>query len=429
MARFFTERCTSLPPQHLEYEMSFLRTGGLDLCVREAETETVFTGLLRDRARGLFQRVVVEVEWDEPWRVTRFSAEDVPPPPGMAVPRTSERDALAALGERLAGAVAEDAFSGTVLVARKGVTIFSGAYGYRDRERGVTNSLDTRFCIGSMGKMFTGVAVIQLVQAGKIELSAPFGEYVPGYPDRDAANRVTVHHLLTHTGGTGDIFGPDFPAVRGTMDAVEDYVAAYGTRGLAFEPGSRWEYSNYGFVLLGLVIERVAGRSYNDYIAGHVLGSAGMHSTCFQPEQEVPEHAIGYSRSSVAAPWRASTGLPAYRGSPAGGAYSTAGDMAGFAEALLECRLLDAAHTALVTTGKVAARGGRYGYGFADYTVDGVRYFGHGGGAPGISGDLRIYPDSRYTAVALANLDPPAAVSMSAFIGDRLPSRSAAGAT
>src|SRR5437667_395438 len=177
-----------------------------------------------------------------------------------------------------------------------------------------------------MNKMFTAVSVLQLAQNGKIKLTAPLGEYLPDYPNKDVASKVTIHHLLTHTGGTGDIFGPQFSAHRLELRTLRDYVKLYGDRDLKFEPGSRWEYSNYGFLLLGEVIEKVTGGSY-------------------------------------------------------------------------------------------------YAYGFFDHNADGVRSFGHGGGAPGMNGDLRIFPQSGYVIAALSNFDPPAAQRAADFIALRLPTK------
>ena len=157
--------------------------------------------------------------------------------------------------------------------------LFSGAYGLADREKKVANKLDTRFRIGSMNKMFTAVSILQLVQAGKIKLTDPLGKYITDYPNQDVATKVTIHHLLTHTGGTGDIFGPEFDAHRLELKTLNDYVALYGKRAPAFEPGSRWVYSNYGMVLLGVVVERVSGQSYYDYVAEHVYKPAGMTLT------------------------------------------------------------------------------------------------------------------------------------------------------
>ena len=107
-----------------------------------------------------------------------------------------------------------------------------------------------------MNKMLTAVATLQLVEAGKLALDEPVGKHLRGYPNREVATRVTVRHLLTHTGGTGDIFGPEFDRNRLQLREHADYVQLYGSRAPNFAPGSRFEYSNYGFVLLGAIIER-----------------------------------------------------------------------------------------------------------------------------------------------------------------------------
>src|SRR5205814_1123559 len=139
-----------------------------------------------------------------------------------------------------------------------------------DREKKIQDRLNTQFRLGSMNKMFTAVAVLQLVQAGKVKLNDPVGKYLTDYPNKDVATKVTIHHLLTHTGGTGDFFGPEYNAHRLELRTLQDYVALFGKRDLAFAPGSQWSYSNYGFLLLGRVIERVSSTSYYDYVRDHI---------------------------------------------------------------------------------------------------------------------------------------------------------------
>ena len=149
-----------------------------------------------------------------------------------------------------------------------------------------------------MNKMFTAVATLQLVEAGKLALDDPVGKHLRGYPNSEVATKVTVRHLLTHTGGTGDIFGPEYDPNRLQLREHADYVKLYGSRAPNFPPGSRFEYSNYGFVLLGAIIEAVSGESYYDYVREHVFGPAGMTSTDSLPESvEVPNRSIGYTRS------------------------------------------------------------------------------------------------------------------------------------
>ena len=274
-----------------------------------------------------------------------------------------------------------------------------------------------------MNKMLTAVATLQLVQAGTLRLDAPLGTYLPDYPNAEVASKVTPHHLLTHTGGTGDIFGPEFMARRSELRNTSDYLRLYGTRGLQFAPGAQHVYSNYGFVLLGAAIERVGGTSYDDYVAARVLAPAGMTATGAAPEDSlVPGRSVGYTRQLVPGALASNAPTLPYRGTPAGGGYSTVGDLARFAVAIREHQLLDSAHTALLLAGKVATGPGtRYAYGFLDRTVGGRRFVGHGGGAAGMNGELAFEPDGGYVVVVLSNLDPPAAGRVATFILDRLP--------
>lgn len=335
---------------------------------------------------------------------------------------------VAALRARLAADTEAGVFSGAVLVTRDGATLFEGAYGLADRERAVPNTPLTQFRVGSMNKMLTAVAALQLVQAGTLRLDAPLGTYLPDYPNAEMASRVTPHHLLTHTGGTGDIFGPEFTAHRSELRDTEDYLRLYGTRGLRFEPGARWEYSNYGFLLLGAVVERVGGTRYDDRVAARVHAPAGMTATGSAPEDSlVPGRSVGYMRQGgPSGPLVSNAPTLPYRGTPAGGGYSTVGDLARFAVALREHRLLDPAHTEQLLAGKVEVNPSvRYAYGFFDRVVGGRRWVGHSGGAPGMNGELAFEPDGGYVVVVLSNLDPPAAGQVAAFILDRLPASTA----
>ncbi|HST59337.1 MAG TPA: serine hydrolase domain-containing protein [Longimicrobium sp.] len=353
-----------------------------------------------------------------------------PTVPGPPATRADADSAfVATLRARLEAATAAGEFSGAVLVARDGRTLFEGAYGFADRERGVPNTPLTQFRVGSMNKMLTAVAALQLVQAGTLRLDAPLGTYLPDYPNAEVASKVTPHHLLTHTGGTGDIFGPAFTAHRSELRNTEDYLRLYGTRGLRFEPGARWEYSNYGFLLLGALIERAGGIRYDDGVAARVHAPAGMTATGAAPEDSlVPGRAAGYTRQLVPGALVSNAPTLPWRGTPAGGGYSTVGDLARFAAALREHRLLDSAHTALLLAGKVETGPGvRYAYGFLDRVVGGRRFVGHSGGAPGMNGELAFEPNGGYVVVVLSNLDPPAAGGVAAFILERLPPPTPAG--
>jgi D-alanyl-D-alanine carboxypeptidase len=410
--------------EDIDGEMAFRRmTGGFDLRKIDESSAARVSGLVQERSSDQFARFAMVVEDSAPHLIAEWHLDAVTTPAEFAVGRLSEAKALEAAKARIDELVKDERFSGAVLVTKNGKAILSEAYGLADREKQIPNSLSTKFRIGSMNKMFTAVSILQLVQAGKIKLSEPFGRYITDYPNKDAASRVRIEQLLTHTGGTGDIFGPQFEEHRKDLRSLQDYVNLYGKRGLQFEPGSRWEYSNYGFLLLGVVVERVSGKSYYDYVGENVYGPAGMSSTASLAEDaNVPGRSIGYTSFGGGTVHSNADTLP-YRGTSAGGGYSSVEDLQRFASALMNHKLLNAEYTDLLTTGKVATpRGGKYAFGFFDDGAeDGTRHFGHGGGAPGMNGDLQIYPQSGYVIAVLANLDPPAASRVSEFIANRLP--------
>jgi CubicO group peptidase (beta-lactamase class C family) len=424
-------------------------TGGFELKKIVEATPTRVVALVEARESDEFSQITFEVDAAPPHPMTRFEPRLVPRPAEFAIPRLSHAQVVSALREKAAQQAAADRFAGAVAIAKQGKIIFSSACGLADRDKQTVNTAETRFRIGSMNKMITAVAILQLAQAGRVKLTAPLGTYITDYPNRDVASKVTLHHLLTHTGGTGDIFGPAFDAKRLEIRTLNDYVALYGARGLELEPGSRWAYSNYGFLLLGVIVERVTGGSYYDYVQKHVYEPAGMTGTGSQPELElVPNRAVGCTKRSAgpgpgpapgpgpgpgprpgpasnSAPWRPNTDTLPYRGTSAGGGYSTVGDLVRFADALMTHKLLNAEYTTLLITGKVDTPmpGSKYAYGFQDSTAGGVRTVGHGGGAPGQNGDLIIHPDSGYIIAVLSNLDPPAASRLSQFASNRLPTR------
>jgi D-alanyl-D-alanine carboxypeptidase len=399
------------------------QTGGFDIKKIEESAPLRIGGLLQERNSDQFARFTMDVEAEAPHKITRFDLNAIPRPAEFPVERMSQNDLLAVLKERLERDSAADKFAGAVIVAKDGKIIFKGAYGMADREKKIPNTLETRFRIGSMNKMFTATSILQLVQAGKISLNDPMGKYITDYPNKEVASKVTIQHLLMHTGGTGDIFGPNFDAHRKELKTLQDYVNLYGKRSVEFEPGSRWEYSNYGFLLLGVVVERVSGKSYYDYVNENIYGPAGMTASgSLTEDQLVANRSIGYTHFGGNELQPNTDTLP-FRGTSAGGGYSTVEDLLRFANAVESHKLLDAKNTELLTTGKVnTARGVKYAFGFMDDDTDTtMRHFGHGGGAPGMNGDLEIYPQSGYVISVLSNLDPPAASRISDFVCNRLP--------
>lgn len=397
-------------------------TGGFEFLKVVESTPNHLVAYVQERASDQFARAIIDVDSAPPHNVTSLGLQAIPRPADFAIQRLDETSLINTVRARLDQDAAADRFSGAVLIARDGKPVFEEAYGFADREHHIANTLDTRFRLGSMNKMFTATAVLQLVQTGKVKLDAPLATYLPDYPNKELASKVTIHQLLTHTGGTGDIFGPEFDAHRLELRTLADYVTQYGNRPLAFEPGSKWAYSNYGFILLGRLIERVSGMSYYDYVARYIYAPAGMTSSGSEPEDSVvTNRAVGYMRMRASTSWEPNTNTLPWRGTSAGGGYSTVGDLLRFADALRQHKLLDAGYTEMLTTGKVGTPGGgKYAYGFGDNTSNGLRCVGHNGGAPGMNGDLEIC-DNGYVVAVLANLDPPAAGRISDFIRNRLP--------
>jgi CubicO group peptidase (beta-lactamase class C family) len=392
------------------------RTGGFELVRVEKTDETTLVALVKERAGDNVARIELTLDAGAPQKIANLAMRIVPRPPDLALPRLTEPEALKALSLRAEETTKNDQFSGAVLVARNGKILFQQAHGRANRESGTANTIDTQFRIGSMNKMFTAIATLQLVEAGRITLQDPIGTYLTDYPNADVASKVTVRHLLTHTGGTGDIFGPEFTKNRLTLRAHQDYLALYGTRAPLHAPGAEHRYSNYGFVLLGAIIEKVSGSSYYDYVQTKVFRPAGMTSTDSLPETDaVALRSTGYMRRDGA--WVANTDTLPWRGTAAGGGYSTVGDLFRFAQALESGKLISKKLLAEATRPQAE----QYGYGFGIQGEGALRRYGHNGGAPGMNGDLRIYPELGYVLVGLSNFDPPAASRLVDFFALRMP--------
>lgn len=310
--------------------------------------------------------------------------------------------------------VAEDKFSGAVAVAKDGKAVFKNAYGLANREFNVPNRVSTKFNVASMGKMFTGVAVAQLAEQGRLSFDDPVGKHLPDYP-REVASRVTIHHLLTHTSGMGSYWKPEFhEANHARFRTIRDYFPLFINDPLAFKPGEKWSYSNAGFMVLGAIVEKVSGQSYFDYVKGHVFKRAEMNDTdYYEADRVTPDLATGYTKQNRylqdSRDWTSNIFISPVKGGPAGGGYSTLEDMLRFAAALRTHRLLNRQYTDIVLTGKVQYRpNAKYAYGFANDLVNGARIIFHDGGANGISAEFDMYPDLGYDIVVLSNYDHPA---------------------
>jgi CubicO group peptidase (beta-lactamase class C family) len=389
-------------------------SGGFTLLKVASDDGSNLDAIVADAGEA-FLGVSVHLRSVDPIKVTSITIHGVTTSTEGLVPYFSNDSELVSGAVSKADALAaSDQFSGSVLIARKEKILLQRAWGFADRSTHSPNTVDTEFCLGSMNKMFTAVAILQLVQAGKLSLDATLSEYWKDYPNQELARKVKVRELLNNTAGTGDIFTAEFNDHRLDIRTLDDYVRLYGRRSLEFEPGTRSRYSNYGFLLLGVLIEKLSGRSYYDYVREHIFVPAGMTHTDSQPEiDKVSSHAIGYMPGQHG--WTPNTDTLPWRGTSAGGGYSTVGDLFRFSEALLGGRLIESKLLQQANTEQFPAS--HYGYGFI--VDDG--FFGHSGAAPGINSELRIYPESGYIVVALSNLEPPAAMRIAAFAGHRLP--------
>lgn len=360
-----------------------------------------------DRTRRTFA-----MDPTDPTRFLDAGGQKIPP---QRLPMAASLMALSNRGDTLA---AKDFFSGGVLVAQNGKVLLEKTWGVADRTSNKPITADSQFRMGSMNKMFTAVAALQLVSKGKLSLDGTIGTYLPDYPNKDIANKVTIRMLLTHTGGTGDFFGPEFEAHRLSLRSVSDYVALFGNRAPEFPPGTQYRYSNYGFMLLGRIVEVVSGMSYFDYVQKSIFAPLGMRATGSQPEVErVPNRVNGYTRRD--GKWISNADTLPWAGSPAGGGYSTLGDMLKFAEGLRAGKLLPPDLFAAAITNQGSNR--NYGMGFNVKDEGALLHYGHGGGAPGQNGDLRVYPALGRVVVALSNLDPETANAMADFYEERMP--------
>jgi CubicO group peptidase (beta-lactamase class C family) len=345
----------------------------------------------------------------------------------------SDEEAVRAITRRVEQRAATDRFSGTVLVIKGRRVLVSLSVGHADKSFAVANRVDTKFNLGSMNKMFTAVAIGQLVQKGKLAFSDTLAKVLPDYPDKDFAGRATVHHLLSHTSGIGgNIFAPEMFEHRSKFKRPNDYLPLFTKEKRAFSPGERFSYANPGFVVLGAMIERLSGEDYYDYMQKHVFAPAGMRDTgSYEIDEAVSNLAVGYQPDDgdpfgLMARRTNVMSLP-FKGTPAGGGYSTAPDLQAFAAALRDHKLLDKAMTETVTSPKVDMDrpGMRYGYGFATRLVNGKEVRGHGGGAPGINSQLGIFWDGSYTVAVMGNYDPPAASALTDEIVEFLAAQTA----
>ena len=315
---------------------------------------------------------------------------------------------------RLAG---EDRFSGSVRVSRGDEVLLECGAGVADRACGAPVTPSTRFELASLSKMFTAAAVLTCVRDG---LLAPGDRVVDLVPPqrrpRTMAEEVTVHHLLTHTSGIGDYaeededldsyvedYGSlwaDRPSYR--MERPLDYLPMYAEAPPVTAPGTRFHYSNAGYVLLGQLLEEVTGRPVTEAVTERAMAPAGMSGSGFLRLDEAhPDVATGYLPREPGRPWRSHVFSIPVIGSGDGGAFATAGDVDRFLRSVASGQLLGDEPSALMQTRHVTvAEGWWMGYGLF-LAEDGS--LGHGGGDPGVETQARHWPDRDLTLVVLCN--------------------------
>lgn len=318
----------------------------------------------------------------------------------LALPGHGGDAVVTDIAERMA---ARDEFAGALIIARGGRPEIARGWGLADPEGAAPITPDTPMLLASAGKMFTAVAVLRLVEAGRIELDAPIGRYLPDYPNAETA-KVTIRQLLNHRGGTGDIgiLGRDDGANRARVRDIDDLIALNGARAPDFPPGSKTDYSNYGFVLLGAVIERVTGDRFAEHIATEIFAPAGMTRSGFPDRDHLDGVATGMTRFFGAEPKLVSHRdvLP-WRGGPAGGGVSTANDLLRFFTALREGKLLSPAMLAQATS---PGETPWYGLGFV-VNSGADRSFGHGGNSYGMDVAAHHYAREETSFICLATRD------------------------
>ncbi len=378
--------------------------------------------ILRSSVTGAYYAFVLETEGDEPHRFTGMRMAPARTPSFVEPAEPMEGAELAAaIGGLVDRMAAHDMFSGSVIVQKDGERVFERAAGLASRRFDVPNTMDTKFNLGSMNKMFTAVTVASLVEEGKLAYTDTVGAHLPDYPNADVREKVQVRHLLSHTSGMGSHFTDAFMnASRANYRGIDDYLELFAEDELAFEPGTDWQYSNAGFYVLGKIIEAAGGESYYDAVRARVYEPAGMaDSDSYDMDVPVKNLAIGYTAGGATLDagddgrrWLGGRGwvnnyfLHSIKGGPAGGGFSTAPDLIRFAEALTGGALVSESSLSELTSGKPGLGSPDYGYGFADerHPVMG-RLFGHSGGFPGINAVLRVYPETGYTIAVMANMD------------------------
>lgn len=298
-------------------------------------------------------------------------------------------------------------FSGVILVAHNDKIIEKRAFGLASIEYGIKNRLDTKFNIASITKMITAVATLQLYENGKVGLKEAIGEYLPDYPNKLVRDSVTIHQLLTHTSGNNNFYEGDFLQTgKLKYKNISDFVPLFANDTLLSRPGTKYDYSASGFVILGLIIEKVSGQNYYNYVKENIFRPAEMTNTSeLEIDSVVQNKASGYTTFFGESKTPKKNEYYLTKASPAGFHYSTIEDLFKFSKALRNGTLLKKTTVELMFEPKVKGYNTNLGYGI---DID-LRYNqpiqGHSGGWFGVRGELMDFMKDNYTVVILSNMD------------------------
>lgn len=412
--RFLEEECTpefkNFAPmeQHLDVFTSVRRQWGtvefhsIRTYTPARPDETIV--ILKDTNFNAWRAFTIRFDEGADHRISRLAFNDARTPSNVEEISLDDEGLMDEARRLMAQVCDRDVFSGTVLIARGEQVLFTHACGEASKRFHAANNLDTKFNLGSMNKMFTATAVMQLVERGLVSLPDPISKYVDeSWLPREMTDAITVHHLLTHTSGLGSYFNDTYwNSSRELYRALDDYKPLVRGEELAFEPGSAYRYSNTGMFLLGVVIESATGQDYFDYVREHIYEVAGMrHSDSYEMDDPVENLAIGYDRAQQSEyGFENNLYKHVIKGGPAGGGFSTVGDLHRFAVALVSGELVSRESTESMWTDH---SGDGYGYGFGIQEAANGKVVGHGGGFPGINSNLDIMLDRGYIVAVMSN--------------------------
>lgn len=379
---------------------------GVDVLGIKETSPTSAEAKLKSRLTGSEVLLIVRTEANAPNRISGIGLRRAKAEPDAQPAKKLTEEEIAkeldAFVQKLADA---DLFSGAVLVAKDGKTIYKKAFGTANKDFNAPNKIDTKFNLGSMNKMFTAVAIAQLVERGKLSFDDPLSKFLPDFPDKESAEKIKIKQILTHTAGLGGYFSQKFQeASRDRFRNVDDMMKLAREEKILFEPGSRWQYSNTGFLVLGAVIEKVSGQSYYDFVRENIYKPAGMiNSDCYELDRVNPNLAVGYEKEFTenGIQFRNNIFMHVLRGGPQGGGYSTVEDLLKFDVALRSGKLVGKDYVKLLLSAKPDLKSPNYGYGFQ---IDNEHQIvGHSGGFPGINSNLDMYLNNGFTAAVMSN--------------------------